>query len=152
VVDGNAATTSGGGVYAATSATFSSSTFSGNDAPSGGGVYYAGSSGTLTLTGSLLTGNHATAGQGGGVYQYAGALVATCTSSAAHGFTANTATSGGGGVYLRVKGSGSVFTSSTCDFGTTSASNNSPQDVLYVNRAYDYGDNQTLTCRNGTCR
>jgi hypothetical protein len=67
---GNTASTSGGGVYVASSRTFTlsgSGTISNNTASSGsgGGVYVAG---TLMMNGGEIRGNSASSGSGGGVY------------------------------------------------------------------------------------
>ena len=145
----NVASSTGGGLRANTSATLTSASLVGNDAANGGGVYYGGSSGTLALATTLVDANTATA-YGGGVYQAAGTLTCTGTSSGTYGFIANVATTGGGGVYLKVKTN--VFTTTTCDFGTSTTTNNSAQDILYRTTAYNKGNDVTVSCRNGTCR
>ena len=145
----NTASTSGGGLRANNAMTLTSAIVLGNDATNGGGLYYGGAGGTLALTSTLVDQNVAS-GYGGGVYQAGGTLSCTGSTAGTYGFTTNTATTGGGGVYLPL--TTSVFVTTLCDFGATVGTNTSPSDVLYGTTAYNKNNDVTMICRTGTCR
>lgn len=93
ILDDNTASNTGGGVYAAGSATLYNTTLEANSAGNhGGGIHVAGSA---TLTGGAVTGNHALNGNGGGVNVNNGLTVSGTI------FTSNTA-----GGYSDISGSG----------------------------------------------
>jgi hypothetical protein len=129
----------GGGIYSASGAgplTVTDSTLSGNSATgglgvgSGGGIYNF--AGPLTVTGSTLSANVASggtnaSGQGGGIYNAAGAGPLTVTGSTLSGNSASGSGGGsgfGGGIYhasgagrLTVTGSTLSGNSATSSFG-----------------------------------
>lgn len=83
----------GGGIYVDDGdLTLTRTTVANNSAAVGGGVYLK--SGSALLDGALLSGNAATAGAGGGFYNFAGYLSVENAS-----FLANSATNAGGGLY-----------------------------------------------------
>jgi Chlamydia polymorphic membrane protein (Chlamydia_PMP) repeat len=94
-ISDNHAAGRGGGLFTALSVdvTVTGTAVRGNSAADGGGVYNSSSgTGTIALTNVTVTGNRAT-GQGGGVYNHG--LVAATGSS----ITRNVAAAGGGGIY-----------------------------------------------------
>jgi predicted outer membrane repeat protein len=150
--------TQGGGIYAnASSTSLTTSYVRYNAAAQGGGIYWhtTSSSSSGAMTNTSVSGNDATTGAG--LYVSAGTF--SCTGSSAsgsYGLTANVATGNGGGVYVSGTGSSATaqFSSTTCDFGTLSLTNNTDSggtSDAYVGVArYSYGNDQTFTCKAST--
>ena len=135
-ITGNTATGgNGGGVYVATSSTFTmsgSAAITGNTASTGnttssyGGGVYVSSGGTFNMASGSITGNTVTGGNGGGVGMGGGTFTMSGGS-----ITGNTATSGnsttsgdGGGVYVNGTFSISGAPSITGNTGADNAANN----------------------------
>ena len=107
----------------------------------GGGIAVVDGGAQLALVASLVTRN--TAPQGGGLHSTR-AVTCTGTATAAHGFLANT----GDGVHV----AGGTFGATSCDFGTSAATNNAPVDVRPGAAAgVDFGDNATFSCTPAGC-
>ena len=92
-VSGNSATNGGAFYLDNGTLTVSGSIVSGNAASSKGGAFYCSSNGTLTVSESTVSGN-TSGGSGGGIYTSSGTL--TVSESTVSG---NTATFSGGGIY-----------------------------------------------------
>lgn len=133
----NTATTNGGGIYAEGYLTLNSSTLLGNSASEGGGIYvgdeFGGGGGSIALTNTVLSGNVATNGDGGGIHitDYTTVRLEFSTLSG------NTATTNGGGIY-NDKGSLQLMNSLLSD--------NSAGDGggIYSRNAYSTFTNTTL--------
>ena len=112
------------------------------------GDYFSGAS--VTLDGTLVTGN--TAGLGAGAYLELGAAM-SCTgdSKTTAGFHSNIAKSGGGGVFVA---SGSSLASSSCDWGVSlTADDNATDDVsVSSGTSYTYEDDETFSCDDSACK
>ena len=108
--------------------TVTGTTFSGNTAHVSGGAI--GSSGTLTLINSTITGNAASTVRGGGIYNTQGAAL-TLTNTTLTGNTANTF---GGGIYIN---SGTVTLANSIVAGNTSSGSYADVDGNYS----DHGGN-----------
>ncbi len=129
-VSGNTAGEKGGGVYIDVTRGVSAinagvqqvtrSTISGNTAADGGGVYFYNVATTFTFENSTISGNQATAGNGGGVFLYSfydqGDLAFNHDTVAG-----NSATGDGGGLFAA---SGTVTVEHTIAADNTSAVNN----------------------------
>ncbi|MEW5985446.1 MAG: choice-of-anchor Q domain-containing protein, partial [Chloroflexota bacterium] len=101
--------TGGGAIYNEGDLLLQRSTISGNSAADrGGGIYTNGSSATVTLVNSTITGN--TASYGGGIASF-GREVTTFSSTISH----NSATNFGGGIYLDVKTSNTIWADNTAN-------------------------------------
>jgi predicted outer membrane repeat protein len=146
----NVATTSGGGLVANIGLTMTDSTMQGNRAASGGAVYFNTSASlTVQLTNTLVTGNQAT-GSGAGAYVASGGTLAcTGTTTGTYGFQSNAATTSGGGVYLA--STTGTLRSTVCDWGSTTPTNNTPDDIRFVSNSYNKGNNASFTCTAGSC-
>ena len=128
----NTATNYGGGIYNSYGTlTITGSAVSGNTASEGGGIYN--NYGTMTITDSAVSGN--TANYGGGIYNYS---TLTITGSAVSG---NTASESGGGIY---NGGSLTMTNCIVSENTVYRSNSS---WTYGGGIYNYG---TLTITNST--
>jgi hypothetical protein len=130
-------------------------------APTGGGLYVADSGNTVTLTGAVITGNHAAgaigngsggyAGQGGGIANMAGTLVIQGKSQISH----NTATGGSGsaGDYNGASGAGGgIFNSATLSITSSTLSGNTAtggNGGVGVNYAYNAKTQTATTATNG---
>jgi len=124
----------------------------GNDATSLGGGILMGSYGSdayLLMEGSLFTDNSAPSG-GGAYLELSAAIECLGDTKTDAGFTANSATSTGGGVYLT---SGSVD-SDICDWGAASAKDDNTPDDIYPasSKAVNYGNDETFTCTELGCK
>ena len=140
-------------------------------------------SGALTIEDSLVSSNTAGSGFGGGLLAYTyksstpssldivdsivesnsgyyvGGLYvesanASCTGSKGTsnaGFLSNSGSYGGG---VMLFGGTDTFTSSSCDYGTsTGGDDNSPVDIFLGSLTYTYGDDATFTCSSsGGCK
>ncbi len=128
---------------------------SGSSDQAGGGIAVGDSNnvsqsyGYVRMLDTLVTGNSATSGSGGGALVLKGILECESSSGAGTvGFNANTSTANGGAVYISGTGS---FISEGCDFGTGAGTNNGTVEVDGIDGAtpmtdYTFGDNATFTC------
>jgi CSLREA domain-containing protein len=94
--------------------TITDSTISGNTALSGGGIF---GSNNLIVTGSHITGNHATSGSssngnGGGIYRSPYSTLESTTTITNTAISGNTATNNGGGVFAASKYGTTILNSS----------------------------------------
>ncbi len=134
------------------------STFEDNVARRGGALWLSG--GSLLLDGTLVQDNTANASlssgedsaAGGGAYLVDGAtLECSATSSASAGFLSNVAFGEAGAVY---QSTGSTVTSTLCDWGTDSSTDDNTPTDIYVEGAdtrYAYGDNASFGCDDAGC-
>lgn len=143
VITGSQATNGAGILMADGLATITTSEISDNAATgSGGGIAVVNGGAQLTLGNSLVTRN--TALLGGGIYSEK-SLTCSSTVAGTHGVLAN---AGGSGVWIAL----GTFASTGCDFGTTAATNNLPNDVRPSQGAgVDFGDNATFSCTATAC-
>ena len=153
----NSASSAGGGICCADCfLSVTASDISGNAVGNrGGGLYLGGFSSTMTVTGSTISNNTATAG-GGAWHEMSSPRYqdSYITDNVGGGFTvywsANTVvdcTGGSGGVLRNTENGASMdyaawFSSVDCDWGT-GADDNTPYDVNY---GYSYGANATFSC------
>ena len=100
----------------------------------------------VTLTDSAVTDN--TANDGGGAYAIVGDIV--CDGSSSGGFSSNSASGEGGGVFVGASG---TFSGTDCDFGTSAGGDdNSTYDVETDDGdAYMPGDEATFECDEDGC-
>jgi len=141
VIDGNQATNAGGLLNRNGQTTLTRVRVSANTATgSGGGLVNVRTGGQLAIIDSTITDNSSGGDLGGGIYTE---VATTCTTSA---ITANT----GNGV--AVVGTSSSYVSTTCDYGTDAATDNTPADVKPANGTdNNFGDGASFNCSNIVC-
>jgi len=115
---GGGSSSVGGGIYSVGTLTVTNSTISGNHAGGSGGAI-ANYGGTLTVTNSTISGNTAR-GYGGGIHSSGGTLTATNST-----ISGNTADADGGGINSGVNnGGGTLTVTNSTVSGNTSAGGN----------------------------
>jgi predicted outer membrane repeat protein len=123
VVSGNSAAAYGGGIFSSTASggpglTASNSTISGNTAGgsggAGGGIY---NTGALSVSNCSLTGNSASAGSGGAIYDYAGSFTVQLST-----ISGNRARVDGGGIGFIATSASQIGTIQSCTIANNSAS------------------------------
>ncbi len=172
VFDSNVAIDIGGGILALDSSDVDDVELSNNEAAFGAGIaLYNTGSGDPTLSSSVMSRNAASS-TGGGIWMYGETSIAVSDSeltgnTAAYGaglateggsntldscsLTDNMAVVGGGGAFL-VDGE---LTSTSSDWGTSSAGDDNSPDDVYVytsDTTYDsYGSSESFTCDTESC-
>ena len=127
---------------------------SGNSDDNGGAIavgdsFNTGQRGGYLLMGGTQVTNNSASGRGGGAYVFDGVLECRGSTTAYAGFHGNSATTAGGAVYLGGTGS---LSATTCDFGSSGADNNSPNDIAGTTMtAVSYGEDRTVTCTASGC-
>ena len=97
----------------------------------------------MAITSSTISGNTASAGDGGAVRAYGTVLSVTDST-----LSGNTASGNGGGVYLS---SSASLSSMTSDWTAAGAGDNSPNDVYVSSQgAFDFGADATFMCNSGS--
>jgi hypothetical protein len=115
IADGSVTNANGGGIISSGTLTVTVSILSANSATFGTGGGIENDGGMLTVTASTLSGN--SAGAGGGIFNDAGTLTVTAST-----LTGNSSGTGGGGIYSNF-GGGVTITDSTLRGNSTSGGN-----------------------------